>query len=76
MLAGAISWEEIGGRYDIYFQETRVSGTSFDKSIKQGGKESPCLVNMMMRSVFKLLQEKCKKVGVKMRTSERTKRRM
>ena len=30
----------------------------FDTSIKQGGKESPSLFNMMMHSVFTLLQEK------------------
>ena len=51
MLAGAILREQIGGRYDICFQETRVSGIPFDKSIKQGGKESPSLFNMMMRGL-------------------------
>ena len=43
MLAGAIMREQIGGRYDICFQETRVSGIPFDKSINQGGRE-PMLV--------------------------------
>ena len=32
-------------------------GHSFDKSIKQGGKESPCLFNLVMKSIFKTLQE-------------------
>ena len=58
MLAGAILRAQIGGRYDICFQEARVCGIPFDKSIKHGGKESPCLFNMMIRSVFKPLQEK------------------
>ena len=49
MLAGSILREQLGGRYDICFQETRVSGIPFDKSIKQGGKEGPSLFNMMMR---------------------------
>ena len=59
MPAGTILREQIGGRYDICFQETRMSGIPFVKSIKQGGRESPCLFNMMMiRGVFKPLQEK------------------
>ena len=57
VLAGAILREQIGGKYDICFQETRISDIPFDKSIKQGGKESPCLFNLMMRSVFKTLQK-------------------
>ena len=40
MFAGAIMREQIGARYDICFQETRVSEI---KSINQGWKESPCL---------------------------------
>ena len=72
MLAGAILREQIGGRYDICFQETRVSGIPFDKSTKQDGKESPSLFNVMMSGVFKPLQEKWKeeRMGVKMRTGE------
>ena len=58
ILAEAILREQIGGRYDICFQETRISDIPFDKSIKQGGKESPSLFNLMMRSTFKTLQEK------------------
>ena len=58
MLAEAIMTEQIGGRYDKCFQETRVSGRPFDKTIKQGGKGSPCLFIRMMRSVSKPLQEK------------------
>ena len=58
MLAGAILREQIGGRYDICLQQARRSGIPFDKSIEQGGKESPCLFNMMMRSVLKPLQRK------------------
>ena len=38
VLAEAILREQIGGKYDICFQETRISGIPFDKSIKQGGK--------------------------------------
>ena len=56
MLAGAILREQIGGRYDIRFQETRVTAIPFEKSNKQSGKESPSLFNMMMRCVFKPLQ--------------------
>ena len=41
VLAVVILREQIGGRYDICFQETRISGIPFDKSITQGGKESP-----------------------------------
>ena len=63
MLAGAILREQIGGRYDICFQETRVSGIPFDKSIKQGGKESPSLFNMMMR----VSSNHCRKSGRKKR---------
>ena len=55
MLAEAIMTEQIGGRYDNCFQ---VSGRPFDKTIKQGGKGSPCLFIRMMRSVSKPLQEK------------------
>ena len=51
MLPEAPLTEHIGGRYDICFQETRVSGIPFDKSIMQGGKESPCLFNKMMKSI-------------------------
>ena len=71
VLAGAILWEHIGGKYDICLQETRISGIPFDKSIKQGGKESPCLFNLMMRSLFRTLQEKWKvlRMGVKTRHS-------
>ena len=48
----------------------RISGIPFDKSIKQGGKESPCLFRLM-RSVFRTLQEKWKvmRMGVKTRNS-------
>ena len=38
-LVAAILREQIGGRYDICFQETRASGIPFDKWIK-GGKAS------------------------------------
>ena len=58
ILAGAILREQIGGKYDICFQETRISGIPFDKSITQGGKESPCSFNLMMKSIFKTLKEK------------------
>ena len=55
--------EQVGGRYDICFQETRVSGFFFDISTKQGGKESPRFFNMMMKW-------SCGKVGVSMRLNE------
>ena len=57
-LAGAILREQIGDKYDICFQEARISDIPFDKSIKQGGKESPCLFNLMMKSILRTLQEK------------------
>ena len=71
VLAKAVSREQIGGKYDIWFQETRISGIHVDKSIKQGGKESPCLFNLMMRSVFRALQEEWKvlRVGFNTRNS-------
>ena len=71
VLAEAILREQIGGNCDICFQETRISGIPFDKSIKQGGKESPCLFNLMMRSVFRALQEEWQvlRMGVKTRNS-------
>ena len=43
-------------------------GHSFDKSIKQGGKESPCLFNLVMKSIFKTLQEKWQEVQMEIRT--------
>ena len=63
--------EQISGKYDICFQETRITGIPFDKSINQGGKEIPCLFNLMMRSVFKTMQEEWKNLpmGFKMRGS-------
>ena len=72
ILAQAILREQIGGKYDICYQETRITGIPFDKSIKKGGKEIPCLFNLMMRSVFRTLQEKWKKnlrMGFKIRGS-------
>ena len=51
-LAGAILREQKGGKYDMCFRETRISHVPFCKSIKQGGKESPSLFNLMTRSVF------------------------
>ena len=41
VIAEAILREQLGGKYDICCQETRISGIPFDMSIKQGGKESP-----------------------------------
>ena len=42
-----------------------------DWSVKQGGKESSCLFNLMMRSAFRTLQEKWKilPMGVETRNS-------
>ena len=59
VLAGAILREQIGGKYDNCFQETRISDIPFDKSIKQGGKESPCLFNLMMKQC---LQDNAKRM--------------
>ena len=53
-MAGAILREQIGGRYDFCFQ--------------QGGKESPCLFNLVMKSIFKTLQEKWQEVQMEIRT--------
>ena len=41
VLVGAIFREQIGGKYDICFQKTMISGIPVDKSIKKGGKECP-----------------------------------
>ena len=72
MLASAILREQMGGTSDICFLETRVCGVPFDKSIKQGGKESSCLFNVMMRSVLKPQHEEWNdmRMGVRMRNSE------
>ena len=72
VLAGAILREQIGGKYDNCFQETRISDIPFDMSIKQEGKESLCLFNMMMKSVFRTMQKEWKnlRIGIKIRGSE------
>ena len=72
LLAGAILRDQMGDKYDICSQETRISGIPFDKSIKQGGKEISCLFNLMIRSVFRTLQEKWNmlRMSGKMRKSE------
>ena len=72
VLAGAILREQIGGKYDVCFQETRISDIPFDRSIKQGGKESPSLFNLMMKSVFRTMQKEWKnlRMEIKMRGSE------
>ena len=72
VLAGAILREQVGGTYDICFSKTRISRIPFDRSIQQGGKESPCLFSLMMRGVFRKLQEKWRgfRMGVKMKNSE------
>ena len=74
----AVMREQIGCRCEKCFQETRPSGVPFGRSITQGGKESPCLFDMMMKSVFRALQEKRtnKKIGVAMRANEAQKREM
>ena len=71
ILARAILREQISGNYDICFQETRITGIPFDKSIKQGGKEISCLFNLMMTSVFRTTQEEWKnlRIGTKIRGS-------
>ena len=69
--AEAILRVQIGGKCDICFQETRISWRPFDKSTKQGGKESPCLFYLMMRNVFRVSQDEWKRMrmGVKIRNS-------
>ena len=54
VLAGAILREQISSKYDICFQETRISGIHFDRSIKQGGKESPCLLSLLQNVARKM----------------------
>ena len=72
VLAGAIFREQIGGKCDICFQETRISSIPLDRSIRQGGKESPCLFNLMMKSIFRKIQREWdgQQLGVKMSGSE------
>ena len=67
----AVLREQLGGKYGLCFPETRISGIPFDKSIKQGGKESPCLFNLMMRSVFRTWQEEWRVLRMGVRTRNR-----
>ena len=71
VLAWAILREQFGGKYDS-FQETRISNIPFDKSMKHRGRESPCLFNFMMKSIFGNMQKDWKDLcmEVKMRGSE------
>ena len=69
MMAGAILREQIGGRYDICFHETRVSGIPFDKSIKQGGKKKPVSLQYDDEGCFQTTSGKVE-MEVKMRTGE------
>ena len=71
VLAEAFLRGQIGGKYVTFASKRRISGIPIVKSIKQGGKERPCLFTLMKRSVFRALQEKCKvlRVGVKTRNS-------
>ena len=71
VLAEAILREQIEGKYDICCQETSISGKPFGKSIKREGTESPCLFNLLIRSVFRTSQEEWKRIrmGVKIRNS-------
>ena len=50
----------------------RVSNKLIDKSIKQGRKESPSLINLMMKSIFRKPQTEWKDLGmgVTLRRSE------
>ena len=64
VLAGAILREQIGDKYDICFQETRISDIPSDKSIKQRGKESPLLFNLMVKNVFRTLQKEWNDLGM------------
>ena len=57
ILAGSILREQIGGKYEKCFQETKVCGIPIDQSTKQGGRESPSLLDMVLKSVFMPLQE-------------------
>ena len=42
----------MGGKYDVCFRETKVTDVPFDKSLKQGKKESPSLFNVLMMNNF------------------------
>ena len=53
-LAGALLRERIGSKYDVCFPEMRVSSISCDKSMKQGGKESPSFFNLMMKAARRM----------------------
>ena len=59
-LAEAKSREQIGDTYDVCFQETKVPGIPFDKSIMQGGKESVSLFSMIFEGYF---LSNCRRVG-------------
>ena len=53
ILARAILREQTGGKYDICFQDKRISDIPFGMFFKQGGNKSPSLFNLMMRGIFK-----------------------
>ena len=55
-LASGMLREQIGGKWDVYFQET--SNIPHDRSIKHGAKESPCLV---MKKMVRTLHQMRKK---------------
>ena len=54
---------QLRGRCDVCFQETKLTDIPFDKATKQGGKESPSLFNMVMKSIFVVLQESWMRKG-------------
>ena len=49
ILARAILREQIRGKNDVCFQETRISDIPLDMSIKQGGKENTSLCPSQLR---------------------------
>ena len=46
----------------LFSRKTKVTGIIFDRSIKQGGKESPSLF-IMMKSIFVMLQDRWRRNG-------------
>ena len=73
-LSTTLARELIRGKSEVCFQETRVTGIPFDRTIKQGGKERPFIFNMVMKNISVALQKKWHDEGrgVTMRRSHDT----
>ena len=57
-LSTALARELIGGKSEVRFQEARVTGIPFDRTIKQGGKQRPFIFDVVMKKIFVALQKK------------------